>query len=244
MPSTTTHLPWDDAGESVLVVAHPDDEALWFSAAASHVDRIIVCFAPPGADAETAAALTAGFPLSRTEFLGLPGFRGYSRRHFTFPVSTGAGLLLWAKPHGEWRYRRNARRLRESLARRISSGTSVITHSPWGDYGHEEHVQVHTVLHTLARKHSFHLWHTNYATNKSLKLFRRTSFRHQSSWVTTPTNPELLARMKEFYIKHNVWTWRSDWTGFEQETYIHLLPDTAMHTYTRSHPLNLFKLSY
>ncbi|MFW5803197.1 MAG: hypothetical protein ACOCWJ_04695 [Verrucomicrobiota bacterium] len=244
MPSETTHLPWENAGESVLVVAHPDDEALWFSAAASHVDRIIICFAPPGAETGTAAALRDSFPLAHTEFLNLSGFRGYSRRHFALPLSTRAGLLLWAKPHSEWRYRLNARRLRELLAPRLSSETRVITHSPWGDYGHEEHVQVHTVLSTLAREHSFQLWHTNYAASKSLTLLRRTAFRRQCSCATTSTNPELLARMKAFYIKHNVWTWHTEWTGFEQETYIRPNLDSAMRAYTPSHPLNLFKLHY
>lgn len=244
MPSETTHHPWDGASESVLVVAHPDDEALWFSAAASHVDRIIVCFSPPGADAETAAGLAKAFPLSHAEFLGLPGFCGYSRRHFALPVSTRAGLLLWAKPRCEWRYRCNARRLRKTLARRLSAGASVITHSPWGDYGHEEHVQVHAALRTLVHEHSLQLWHTNYATNKSLKLFRRTAFRHRCSWFTTSTAPELLARMQAFYTQHNVWTWRSDWTGFEQEAYIRPLLNTTMQAYTHFPPINLFKLNY
>lgn len=244
MANQPPNVPWSDEAESVLVVAHPDDEALWFSAAARAVDRILICFAPHGASPAQAETVVREFPLANAEFLSLAGFGGYCRRHFAFPIRTSAGLLLWRRPWLEGRYRRNARRLAAELGERISSGSTVITHSPWGDYGHEEHVQVHTVLSGMRDALSLRIWHTNYATNKSLPLLRRSLFRTGMEHATVPTDPELLAKMREFYVRQGVWTWREDWTGFESETYIHRRLADGLPAYTRVPPINLFKLEY
>ena len=220
---------------SALVVAHPDDEALWFSSIAGKVERLIVCFLevdgrPDVTEGRRRAA--ASFPLAHTEFLGLKESGVFNGADWLIPVTTEYGLEVSRRPrtlrtfHGE-RYLQNYAVLRESLLSRLQGCRNVFTHNPWGEYGHEEHVQVYRAVASAQRVLGFDLWFSNYGSNRSHNLMLRYLTEFRSDYVTFETNRDLATSLEELYRAHGCWTWPyDDYQQFTHECFIRA-KDTA-----------------
>ncbi len=67
-------------------------------------------------------------------------------------------------------YRENYETLYRTLQPRLKPDMNVFTHNPWGEYGHEDHVQVFRVLDRLRDEIGFKLWMSNYCTERSMPL--------------------------------------------------------------------------
>ncbi|MBZ4658154.1 MAG: hypothetical protein JG766_77 [Desulfacinum sp.] len=237
------HLPGELPGLRVLVVAHPDDEALWFSSVLSRVDRVIICFAQDRVVSDGASGAQSPFPLPHADFLDVPGFSGYHPIHFRYPLITRYGLAVYRSMRAARRYGRNARRLFQLLGERIPAGCHVFTHNPWGEYGHEEHVQVSRVLGRLAHGKKWTLWFSNYTSNKTWKLAAKYVFRQRVRFLELPVHQDLALRLKEYYEAHGIWTWHADWKWFSRECFWTPL-ESPLENFGHTVPLNLFKISY
>ncbi len=53
---------------------------------------------------------------------------------------------------------RNFHRLRDMLRPELEGLDAVVTHNPWGEYGHEEHIQVFRVISAQAEEMGFRVW--------------------------------------------------------------------------------------
>ena len=130
-------------------MAHPDDEALWASSLVLGVGRLILAYeALPGRPDITAgrqAALQAlpapgREPAARRE-------RGLRRRRLAragrdprgLAVAAGPGTMKGFDPAA---YRAGFATLEARLRPALAGASTVITHAPWGEYGHEVHVQL------------------------------------------------------------------------------------------------------
>ena len=74
-------------------------------------------------------------------------------------------------------YRDNFTRICDALAPMLTPDMNVFTHNPWGEYGHEDHVQIFRALDHLRRRIGFTLWMSNYCTERSLPLAMRAGSR-------------------------------------------------------------------
>lgn len=106
---------------NILIVAHPDDEVLWFDP--SEFDRIVIVFGPrddkPGFEKRRLAALAAHPLAQKITFLNMP--------------EPG-------KDSGD-----SAAKVREEIAKRATDADVVTTHNAQGEYGHPHHVLVHNI---------------------------------------------------------------------------------------------------
>src|SRR5689334_18463518 len=146
---------------SALVVAHPDDEVLWFSSILQHVERAVVCFEDCDDLPELGAArrrVRAGYPLGNVEWLRLAEPCSVHQVDWERPSFGPHGLLLNASSATDERRARYAQsfaELRAGLAQRLSGASAVFTHNPWGEYGHPDHVQVARVVESLRHELGF-----------------------------------------------------------------------------------------
>ena len=142
---------------ATLVVAHPDDEILWFGSVVADVARIVICFRNDPANPELAAArdrVLDEHPLrDKIVCLGLDETGAFSHANWPRPETTEFGLRLVKVRQIAEAYRLCYLQLEERLARIIRDSTSVITHNPWGEYGHEEHVLVHRAVGSLTAEY-------------------------------------------------------------------------------------------
>ena len=208
-----------------LVMAHPDDEALWASSILGRVERTVLCFGDVGSQpgwSEGRRRSVAEYPLADVVRLDLPESEVFDRAAWPNPVETEYGLAVQVNSparHGvnEPLYRQTHARLVEKLRPLLHGCTTVATHSPWGEYGHEEHVQVFRAVSDLQAEMGFTLWVPGYASDKSYALMLRHLSRLDRSLPPQPTDPALGEQIKALYMRNGCWTWFDDYVWPETE---------------------------
>ncbi|MFM7446886.1 MAG: hypothetical protein ACKO2N_23835, partial [Tabrizicola sp.] len=143
------------SGEDILeglaiVMAHPDDEVLWASSALKAAEKIILVYGEwPGAHiiTEGRREAMAAFPLPTLDWVAIPETGVFDSASWPEVRETDYGLY----PHPSLaildnfnpdQYRAQFDTQREALRPRLAGIRNVIAHGPWGEYGHEEHVQL------------------------------------------------------------------------------------------------------
>lgn len=233
-----------DRARSALVVAHPDDEVLWFSGVLGQVQRIVLCF-------ETIATYpqwTAGrkrvlgrYPIAGVESLMLTESEVFNGADWQRPVRTEFGLQVERRSDSirgfsPDTYRRNYAELRTLLRARLQGIERVYTHNPWGEYGHEEHVQVYAAVHSLQPELGFELRCSNYFSNKSYALMRATFAETGFRYYAVDTNRALAEELKALYVEHGCWTWYPDYQWPAHECFINA--DAGNRAVRQALPLN------
>jgi LmbE family N-acetylglucosaminyl deacetylase len=209
-----------------LVVAHPDDEILWFSSIISLVSSVIVCFLGQPDRPKLARgrrAVLESYPLATVAFLGLEEAGVFGKARWPHAEPSPQGLELTGGCHlGNRRYRENFVRLTEVLSPCLSRCDAVFTHNPWGEYGHEEHVQVYRAVHALQRPLGFDLWCSAYVGSHSRELMARSLDRAAIESMTLDTQIALAREMAARYKENGAWTWFDDYAWPEREFFLRL----------------------
>jgi LmbE family N-acetylglucosaminyl deacetylase len=256
---------------SVIVAAHPDDELLWFASILAQVDQVILVYCDFWAQPDLGEArrrALAQYPRDAVTCLEIPESGAAGCADWARPELSGIGLAF-----GMEATRREATRLvRLPLARlampvklaatsvmraysenfdaivaalrpRLSAGMNVFTHNPWGEYGHEEHVQLFRALDLLRGEMGFSLWMSNYCTERALPLAMRYFQAAPGPYVRLPTDKAFAEKVADVYKRHGCWTWAENWAWFEEECFMPA-PHEAGETSTSHHlfPLNFFTI--
>jgi LmbE family N-acetylglucosaminyl deacetylase len=238
----------DTPEKSIVVVAHPDDEALWLSSVLGDVDRILFCYeecsAATGLGAGRRKAL-AEYPLDNAGSLGLAEAVSFNTADWNNPVETEYGLLLAKNVRANKRYQETFSALLRGLTPILGGFRHVFTHNPWGEYGHEDHVQVYRAVKALQSKLGFNLWFSNYCGQQAVPLMMRYVSGFSNDYMSRPTNPELAGRLRELYVRHGCWTWYDDYQWFKEEA---VMPDRALPATGAAHghifPVNMLKTDF
>ena len=256
----------DMLDNSVIVAAHPDDELLWFGAILPQVDRVVTVYEDAWFDPELGEkrrAALARYPRP-IESLGLAESGAAGCADWSAPEPSDHGIAfgshVWKRnlkqrvlstlgridtPHAtrEAHYAANFETLVERLSPILADARNVFTHNPWGEYGHEDHVQLFRVCERLRETLNFRLWMTNYATERSLAL-ASTYFGHGPlDHVTLPVDAGFCERAADAYRETDCWTWAHDWQWFSEERYAEA-PQGQAPPGSQAHlmPLNLFNI--
>lgn len=197
-------------GSVAVVVAHPDDEALWLSSILGAAERIVFCFGDPFDRPRTAAArrrALALLPLEGVAQLGIAESGARFLADWAHPRLTPAGIEI-LDPAAGARYEANFGRLVESLRAALAGFRNVCTHSPWGEYGHAEHIQVHRAVAALQGELGYTLWFPNYVGRRSWPLARQLGdgIRWSERRVLRP-DLAIARRLKRIYSSCGAWTW-------------------------------------
>lgn len=193
-----------------VVVAHPDDEALWLSSVLASAERIVFCFGDPFEKPQKSAArqkAVAALPLTGIVDLGLPESGAGFCVDWEHPQLTPAGIEI-ADAAASTRYEANYAKLVEALRRHLAGFGDVCTHNPWGEYGHAEHIQVHRAVAALQAELGYTIWFSNYVGAASWPLARQ--FCKQPCWTQRRIlRPDLAMarRLMCVYRRHGAWTW-------------------------------------
>lgn len=256
----------------MIVAAHPDDELLWFNAILHLVDEVVVVFRPFWAKpdlAEKRAAALAAFPRGGASCLDVAESGAYGCANWAKPEEDAFGLTLKLESRKRElkriaklvlgrigipnlsvaersvlsAYQENFELIRSKLRPRLRAGMNVFAHNPWGEYGHEEHVQVFRALQSLQLEIGFNLWMSNYCTERALPLAMCYFQTSPGSYIRLPTNKPFAEQVAQIYKDNQCWTWRDDWSWFDEECYV-LAPQRTAEAKPQQHllPLNVFSI--
>lgn len=210
-----------------VVVAHPDDEALWLSSAVAAADRIVFCFGDLFERPKKSAArrrAVAALPLTGVVNLALPESGSYRVVDGTRPMLTPAGVVI-ADAAARLRYEGNYAKLVAALRPALAGFRDIYTHNPWGEYGHPEHIQVHRAVAALQGELGYTIWFSNYADAASWPL--ALALGGQPCWMQRRIlEPDrvMAHRLMRTYRRHGAWTWTWAHRWPAQETFYALPP--------------------
>ena len=213
---------------SALVVAHPDDEVLWFSSVLEDVESILVCYLDVSSRPDWSAGRRESlrtYPRAGVISLGLTESEVFNGAAWPDPVPSEFGLYVSHKPgslqgYSFETYKSNFERLKTELRHKLSGIRNVITHNPWGEYGHEEHVQVFRAIDALRAELGFRIWFSNYFSNKSYGLMLRYVTGFDDGYRALKTKSKLGKRLQALYTRNGCWTWFSDYQWPESEVFM------------------------
>ena len=195
----------------ILVMAHPDDEIIFANSVLSRIDKIIICFQniPGEVEISKGRQLSAlKYPLKNFLQLGITQAR-FSGEIIDWnkPLETKYGIKGYLNQKD---YKKNYLLLFEKLSSYLTKDVLVITHNPWGEYGHPEHIQVNRVISELANLKKFEYFVTGFVSTSTLNFSRKCINRLSENFIEYKTNIQLYESIKNLYLKNKCWTWFSD----------------------------------
>ncbi len=211
--------------QSIIIAAHPDDEVLWFSSILDRVNDVAVCFLEDPAYLWWGVGRRkslAEYPIQNISCLDIESSLVFDKADWQNPVTTEYGIEIAStqNPSTKEHYKNNFNALKLQLREKLSGYRNVFTHNPWGEYGHEEHVQVYRVVKDLQAQMKFSLWYSNYVSNKSFKLMVSHVERFCFESVAFRTNRDLTADVTNLYKRNKCWSWFDDWECFMEEVFL------------------------
>ncbi|MDC0558346.1 PIG-L family deacetylase [Candidatus Pelagibacter ubique] len=199
-----------------IVVAHPDDEILFFSSILKNSLQTIICFGPSEDKDVTIGRqnLKTQIPLDNIFFLDLPESNVQDTANWKKPQKTIEGIFVSKNSSS---YKKNYDRLKAQLSKYIHYGETIYTHNPWGEYGHEEHIQVFRVIMALAKDLNLKVCVNSYISNKSYMLMTKEQHLLSSIAHIGVPNFNLTLTFKKLYQSNLCWTWHDDycWPNLE-----------------------------
>lgn len=230
---------------AVIVAAHPDDEILWFSSIMKQAHQVVILYrdfwAKPDIGGQRATAI-ANSPHDNVTWLELSETGSYGCADWASPTISETGLAFtkiatlrdikaMVKKALPVDSPAPARRLAqayddnfyatvERLRPMLSKDMNVFTHNPWGEYGHEDHVQCFRAVDLLRREIGFKLWISNYCTARSLPLAMSYFQQNPGPFIRLPTDRDYAQQVARAYVDAGCWTWVDDWDWFEDECFM------------------------
>tara|TARA_A100001234_G_scaffold185838_1_gene169816 strand:- start:79 stop:870 length:792 start_codon:yes stop_codon:yes gene_type:complete len=203
--------------EKILIVAHPDDEIIFFSSILKSVDKILVCFGKSSDNdiiSQGRKSLQKNYPLTNIEWLNLNETDTYQASNWDKPIPTEDGLEV---NRNKIAYREMYDDLCKILKNKIAPYDIVYTHNPWGEYGHEEHVCIFNSVQSSMKGFSKKLYVSCYASDRSEKLYLIKKHLLNDEIQEAKVPKELCYEIKNLYLENNCWTWDNnyEWPNLE-----------------------------
>jgi LmbE family N-acetylglucosaminyl deacetylase len=170
---------------NVLIVAHPDDEIIWFSPVS--FDLIVIAF------------------LARHD---KPYAKSYRELAIAEHPLREKIILLRIGESGFWKDNRRVEQYqisRESLYSSLSDLkqqyhiTKIFTHNSTGEYGHDDHILVNEVVTSVFGE---------------IEIFCPVESNHitdQDGIISVSNDMDFYEKVKAVYCKNKAWTWQHDY---------------------------------
>ncbi len=255
----------DFLDNSIIIAAHPDDEMLWFTSIVRDVDAILLVYEDAWPTPELGPARARAletFPRGNIESLRLAEAATYGCADWANPQPDDFGIafgptaaLRDAKQKAmrligksdapeagiAAHYEDNYRVLTEALRQRLTPDMNVFTHNPWGEYGHEDHLQVFRAVETVRREIGFTQWMSNYCSERALPLAMHYFDTAERNITQRVADKAFADEIADCYRKAGAWTWSDDWVWFDTEHFCQV-PDGPHEPQQQANlmPLNMF----
>ena len=147
---------------------NPDDEVIFFSSVLKSSPKVIICFneSQDKIVNKGREKIKNQLPYTKPSFLNLKEANVFNSANWAFPKTDQKGLIVKKVKQ----LIRKIFKLKLHLSKLINIGDIIYTHNPWGEYGHEEHVQVFKAIYDLKKIFKLKIYINGYVSNKSYNL--------------------------------------------------------------------------
>lgn len=208
---------------SALVVAHPDDEILWFSSIIENVDKIIIVFKGTN-NKKVFSGREKIFNSKLLPYankiicLEIEESDVFNSTNWKMPKLSNYGLKT-----NSIKYQKNFDKIKIKLNKNLEGVKNVITHNPWGEYGHEEHVQIFRVIISLLSELDYSIWISGYFSERSYALMSLFKSFIGENYVNHNINQKFCENVKSIYLKDEAWTWSNNYNWPQSETFYEVI---------------------
>ncbi len=214
--------------KSVIIIAHPDDEVLWFSSILEKVDDVVVVFndyAPIAEFGLNRKNALKSHPCKSLIQLAIDESVSYEKANWPIPNLTPYGTQL-ANPKCDASHQKTFEEIITALSSYLTRArpTTVFTHNPWGEYGHEDHIQIYRALETLQASFGFQLRVSCYTHDASKALMKREIKKLSGPLFIGQTDELAYNKIRALYQENNVWTWQNEYTLPKKEFFFTVTP--------------------
>jgi hypothetical protein len=202
-----------------IIVAHPDDEIIFFSSILKSASKIIFCFGPAQDKIVSSGRekIKKKLPLNNIFFLNLKEANVFNEANWRDPKINHMGLIVHKN---QSMYRQNYINLRSYLSKIINIGDTIYTHNPWGEYGHEDHVLIFNVIQSLKIKFKLKIFVNNYVSNKSYNFMKMCECLLSNITQHKTIDKKFTSKIKKIYISNFCWTFNDDYIWPKKEMFI------------------------
>lgn len=185
-----------------IIVAHPDDEVIFFSSIIKNSSQVVICFTETQDTTVNIGRkhLKTLIPLKNYLFLDLRETDVFNTANWNNPIKFNQSLDT-----------KSYQILKDKLSKVIKYGDTIYTHNPWGEYGHEGHVQVFRAIKDLQKKYKLTIFVNGYVSNKSYNLMKLKHHLLSNEVQYKKINNNLSEKLKKIYMSSFCWTWKDDY---------------------------------
>jgi hypothetical protein len=236
-----------------IIVAHPDDEIIFFSSILKSASEIIFCFSQTQDEVVSLGRekIKKKLPFKNFFFLDIKEANIFNEANWRYPKKNYMGLIV---NKNQFEYRQNYLTLRSYLSKIINVGDTIYTHNPWGEYGHEHHVLVFNVIKSLKIKFKLKIFVNNYVSNKSYNLMKMCKHLLSNIVQYKIIEKKFTNKIKKIYISNFCWTFDDNYIWPQNEAFIKINANTifkcqkkknfsgALNYLPGNYKINLFKV--
>ena len=200
--------------DAILIVSHPDDECLFASSLLDKISTLVICFNDiPKEDLISKGRKKAikTYPLKNIKVINLDlcqAKESFIPLNWFNIKDSPQGILGGYKTNS---YELNYKNIILRLKKIIPKNSLIITHNPWGEYGHSEHCQLFKASFEVACEKKATLFVNGYISNLSRYYANRKLFLLKNSFYKIKTNPKIYKLLRDHYRKYNCWTWYKEY---------------------------------
>ena len=156
--------------KGILIISHPDDECLFSTSILESISTLIFCYNKVPNEQEISLSREKAinsYPLEHLKIVSLD--IDQAKKSF-WPINW---LNVKEKKSGleggyiANKYDRNYLQILDKLREIIPKNSLIISHNPWGEYGHSEHVQVFKAVFQISKETNSRLFVSGYVSNLS-----------------------------------------------------------------------------
>ena len=207
-----------------VVVAHPDDEILWASSILENAEKIIICFNNLSSNEKLSTSrskLQFKYPLKNACFLNIDEASINSQKvNYKKKYETIYGIK---GKKNKIEYKKSFLELRNSLGNHLSNIDIVYTHSPWGDYGNVDHIQIFNVIKELSQIYSYKMFIFGSFSGKNYE-YMKSKINSTISSQKFLVNKSIYQLIKKLYIEYNCWTWDKNYNLNDYDVFFEISP--------------------
>lgn len=204
-----------ELSKAAIVVAHPDDEVIWFSSLTRKVAKIVMCYGsnPRVVERENQRRkVVQDYPIKTVQFLDLPEPDFWRGRQLG-PVDQELARLDNENP--EFR-----ERLAADLRSALKNISTVFVHNPWGEYGHDDHRRLYLVVSELQKDMGFQVYVSNYVEKRALHLMNAVFNMDITDIAMFEVEADDIMQIVRLYKQNSCWTWAENWKWPKQEQFL------------------------